>query len=64
MINNDEYEIGSIVKFKKPHPSRTKEWKVIRLGIDIKIQSTIIKSLYIMMPRKKFNRKVIEIVKK
>lgn len=63
MLNNDQYKIGTIVSLKKPHPSGTTEWEVIRLGADIKIKSTIEKTLFIMMPRKDFNRKVQTIVK-
>lgn len=64
MLNNDQYTIGTIVKLKKPHPSGTIEWEVIRLGADIKIKSTIKKDLFIMMTRRDFNKKVQEIIKK
>ncbi|NQZ66158.1 MAG: DUF951 domain-containing protein [Mycoplasmatales bacterium] len=63
MLNNDQYRLHSIVKLKKPHPSGTTQWEVIRLGADIKIKSTIKKDLFIMMSRKDFNRKAIEIIK-
>lgn len=62
MLSNDEYKLGTIVRLKKPHPSGTTEWEVIRLGADIKIKSTIKKDLFIMMERKDFNRKVKSIV--
>ena len=64
MLNNDEYTIGTLVALKKPHPSGTTEWEVVRLGADIKIKSTIESSLFIMMPRTSFNRKVAKIIKK
>lgn len=63
MLNNDQYRIGTIVSLKKPHPSGTTEWEVIRLGADIKIKSTIEKTLFIMMARKDFNKKVKEVIK-
>lgn len=63
MLNNDQYQLGSIVTLKKPHPSGTKEWEVVRLGADIKIKSTISNSLYLMLERKDFNRKVEKIIK-
>lgn len=63
MLNNDQYKLGTIVTLKKPHPSGTVEWEVIRLGADIKIKSTIEKTLFIMMPRTDFNRKVKEVIK-
>ncbi|MCK5806968.1 MAG: DUF951 domain-containing protein [Mycoplasmataceae bacterium] len=62
MLSNDQYKIGSVVMLKKPHPSGTTEWEVIRLGADIKIKSTIKRDLFIMMERKHFNRKVKEII--
>lgn len=62
MISNEQYKLGTIVSLKKPHPSGTTEWKVVRLGADIKIKSTIEKSLFIMMSRKDFNRKVKSII--
>lgn len=63
MLNNTDYQLGTIVTLKKPHPSGTKEWEVIRLGADIKIKSTIIKDLFIMMPRRDFNKKVDQVIK-
>lgn len=63
MLNNDQYQLGSIVTLKKPHPSGTKEWEVVRLGADIKIKSTISNSLYLMLERKDFNRKVEKVIK-
>ena len=62
MLNNEEYKIGTIVSLKKPHPSGTTKWEIIRLGADIKIKSTIKKDLFIMMERKYFNRKVKKII--
>ena len=63
MIENNQYKIGTIVTLKKTHPSGTKEWEVIRLGADIKIKSTIHNSVFIMMSRRDFNKKVKEIIK-
>lgn len=64
MLNNNEYQLGTIVELKKPHPSGTTTWEVIRLGADIKIKSTLKKDLFIMMTRKDFNRKVKIVVSK
>lgn len=63
MLNNDEYRLGTIVILKKPHPSGTVEWEVVRLGADIKIKSTIANGLFIMLERKDFNRKVQKVIK-
>ena len=64
MLNNSEYQLGTIVELKKPHPSGTTEWEVVRLGADIKIKSTIKNDLFIMFTRSEFNRKVKRIISK
>lgn len=64
MLSNDDYKLGTIVELKKPHPSGTTQWEVIRLGADIKIKSTIKADLFIMMTRKDFNRKVNKVITK
>ncbi len=35
-----EYKIGSIVIMKKQHPCGENKWKVIRVGVDVKIKCT------------------------
>lgn len=63
MLNNTDYQLGTIVVLKKPHPSKTVEWEVVRLGADIKIKSTIKKDLFIMMTRRDFNKAVDKVIK-
>ena len=64
MLNNNDYTLGTIVELKKPHPSGTVQWEVVRLGADIKIKSTIKEGLFIMMTRRDFNRKVKTVIKR
>ena len=33
-----EYNIGDIIEFKKPHPCGSKEWEIIRIGVDFKFK--------------------------
>lgn len=33
-----EYKIGDIVEFKKPHPCGSKQWEIIRTGVDFKFK--------------------------
>lgn len=33
-------QIGDIITFKKPHPCGGSSWKVLRIGIDFKLQCT------------------------
>lgn len=33
-----EYNVGDIVKTKKPHPCGSKEWEIVRVGVDFKLK--------------------------
>ena len=33
-----EYNLGDIVRTKKPHPCGNKEWEVTRIGVDFKLK--------------------------
>ena len=57
-----EYKIGSIVTMKKEHPCGTNEWKITRIGADIKIKC-INCGRMIMIPRIEFNKKLKKIIK-
>ena len=56
------YELGSIVVMKKPHPCGTNLWKVTRVGVDIKLECEECKRT-IMMDRLEFERKLKKVVK-
>ena len=60
---NKEYELGSKVIMKKPHPCGTNEWEITRLGADIKIKCVKC-SRSIMMPRIEFNKKLKKVIEK
>ena len=34
------YELNEIITMKKLHPCGGKEWKIVRLGADVKLQCT------------------------
>ena len=59
---NKDYQLGSIVIMKKPHPCGTNEWKITRIGTDIKIQCLNCRRT-IMLPRIEFNKKLKKVVK-
>ncbi|MCP4336817.1 MAG: DUF951 domain-containing protein [Mycoplasma sp.] len=61
MVKSSDYKVGSIIILKKTHPSKTIEWEVIRIGLDIKLKSTTVPDTYIIMSRIVFNKKVKEI---
>ena len=50
------YNIGDIIEFKKTHPCGGKEWKMIRVGVDCKLECTTCARI-IIIPR-------IDIIKK
>ncbi len=56
-----KYELGSIVIMKKAHPCGENLWKVIRLGVDIKLECVKC-GRTIMMDRIEFERKLKKVV--
>lgn len=60
---NKEYNLGSKVIMKKPHPCGTNEWEITRLGADIKIKCVNC-GRSIMMPRIEFNKKLKKVIEK
>ena len=56
-----EYGLNDIVEMKKQHPcKKSTQWKIIRMGADIKIKCTQC-SRCVMMPRVEFNKKIKKI---
>ena len=33
-----DYQIGDIVKLKKPHPCGSQEWEILRVGADFRLK--------------------------
>lgn len=54
-----DYNVGDIVKTKKPHPCGSKEWEITRVGVDFKLKCTGCGHV-IMIPREK----ALKIIKK
>ena len=38
MTNHLNYEVGDIVKLKKPHPCESHEWEILRVVADFRIK--------------------------
>ena len=57
-----DLKVGDRVKMKKPHPCGSNSWKVIRVGMDIKIKCENCNHI-VMMPRRKFEKNLKEIIK-
>ena len=45
------FEIGDIVKLKKPHPCGSAEWEVLRVGMDFRLKCLGCGHM-VMVPRK------------
>lgn len=45
------YEVGDVVRLKKPHPCGSYEWEVLRVGMDFRLKCTGCAHM-IMVPRK------------
>lgn len=54
-----KYQIGMIIKTKKPHVCTSNEWEVIRLGADIKIRC-IKCGRAVMFPKYELDKKIIK----
>ena len=59
MKNN--YDLGTLVEMKKQHPCGNKVFKVIRVGVDIKIECMNC-GRTIMLPRIEFNKKIKKVL--
>ena len=55
------YKLGSSVIMKKQHPCGTNEWKITRIGADIKIKCRNCNRI-IMLPRIEFNKKLKKVI--
>ncbi len=64
MSNKLEYGLNDIVEMKKDHPcKKSKQWKIIRMGVDIKIKCLGCGN-NIMFERPDFEKKLKKIVEK
>ena len=60
-MENKEYQINSKVIMKKGHPCGTNEWKITRVGADIKIKCLGCGRI-VMIPRIEFNKKLKKVI--
>lgn len=58
-----DYDLNDIVEMKKAHPCGTNRWKIIRMGMDIKIECTGCSHI-VMLPRREFERKMKKVLEK
>ena len=63
-MNEEAYGLNDIVEMKKEHPCHlSKNWKIIRMGADIRIKCLGC-GASVLMPRQKFEKKLKRIVEK
>ncbi|MFA6842945.1 MAG: DUF951 domain-containing protein [Bacilli bacterium] len=63
MINLPLYKVGDILQFKKGHPCGCDTWKVIKVGVDYKLECTGCKRVIIIQKsdiRKKVKKQIME----
>ncbi|CAM4100500.1 DUF951 domain-containing protein [Mesobacillus thioparans] len=58
-----EFQLNDVVEMKKPHPCGTNKWRIIRLGMDIRIKCEGCEHS-VLIPRKEFTRKVKKVLLK
>jgi Uncharacterized protein conserved in bacteria len=51
------FDLNDVVEMKKPHPCGTNQWKVIRMGADIRIKCLGC-GHSVMLPRSEFQKKI------
>ncbi|MRG87964.1 DUF951 domain-containing protein [Salinibacillus xinjiangensis] len=58
-----QFGLHDLVEMKKPHPCGTNQWKIIRMGMDIRIKCEGCQHS-VLIPRKTFEKKVKKIIAK
>lgn len=62
-MSNKEFALYDIVEMKKQHPCGTNRWKIIRMGMDVRIKCLGC-DRSIMIPRKEFEKKFKKVLEK
>ncbi len=60
-MNQKQFGIGDVVELKKAHPCGTNAWKVIRMGMDIRMKCTGCDHS-VLVPRAKFEKRLKKIL--
>ena len=57
------YEVNHVVTLKKTHPCGGKEWEIVRVGVDVKLQCLTC-GRYVNVTRDELKKRVKSTVKK
>lgn len=55
------YELNTVIQTKKKHPCGSDTWKIIRMGMDIKIQCVGCGRI-VMLSRDKFEKRIKKVI--
>lgn len=58
-----QYDVGDIVKLKKPHPCGSQEWEILRVGADFRLRCQGC-GHQVMVPRKLVEKNTRGLTKK
>ena len=56
------FEVGDVVKLKKPHPCGSQEWLVLRVGMDFKMRCQGC-GHEVMLPRSKAEKSIKRVLR-
>ena len=63
-MEEKNYDLGDIIEMKKEHPChKSKQWKIIRMGADIRVKC-IGCGASVLMPRSKFEKRLKRVISK
>lgn len=62
-VGEKDFGLNDVVQMKKQHPCGENRWKIIRMGMDIRIKCLGCEHS-VMIPRRDFTRKLKKIVEK
>nr|WP_243299034.1 DUF951 domain-containing protein [Bacillus litorisediminis] len=63
ILETKDFDLNDVVEMKKSHPCGTNRWKIIRVGMDIRIKCEGCNHS-VLMPRREFVKKVKKILEK
>lgn len=59
----EKFDVGDVIRMKKPHPCGTYEWEILRVGADFRLKCTGC-GHQIMVPRRLVEKNTKQITKK
>lgn len=60
-MNQKQFGMGDIVELKKGHPCGTNAWKIIRMGMDIRMKCTGCDHS-VLIPRSQFEKRLKKVL--